>query len=85
MECKSVTTCTVGVFKKFPYHLRSVCVLFCMRFAWGLCWPTVRFALGLRRVCVGLPCPFTVCLIIRNRNSGIIRVRVQGTYSARCC
>ena len=35
---------TVGVIKKFPYRLRSVCVPFC-----------VGFALGLRRVCVGLP------------------------------
>ena len=37
-----------GVIKKFPYHLRSICVLFCVLFAWGLCWATVRFALGLR-------------------------------------
>jgi len=44
--------------------------------------------LGLRRVCVGLHsmyCPFTVYLIIRYRNSGTLRVRVQDTHSARCC
>ena len=29
-------------------------------------------------------CPFTACLI-RYRNSGTLRVRVQGTYSARYC
>ena len=52
----------------------------------------MRFALGLHRVCVGLPFHVlpvyhltTVCLIIRYRNSGTLRVRVQGTYSARCC
>ena len=52
----------------------------------------MRFALGLRRVCVGLPFHVlpvyrltTVCLIIRYRNSGNLRVRVQGTYFARCC
>ena len=28
--------CTVGVIKKFPYCLCSVCVLFCVLFAWGL-------------------------------------------------
>ena len=52
----------------------------------------MQFALGLRRVCVGLLfhvlpayCLTTVCLIIHYRNSGNLRVQVQGTYSARCC
>ena len=39
---ESTCTCTVGVIKKFPYRLRSVCVPFC-----------VGFALGNRAVCVG--------------------------------
>ena len=61
-------------------------------FAFRLLPFCVGFALSNCAVCVGLPfyvLPVyrltTVCLIIRYRNSGNLRVRVQGTYSARCC
>ena len=54
-----VRTYSVWRQKKFPYRLCSVCVPFCVLFAWGLGWATVRFALGLR----GASVQCTACLL----------------------
>ena len=65
--------------KKFPYRLRSVLRAICVGFALGNRAVCVGFAWGLR----SMYCPFTVCLIIRYRNSGTLRVRVQGSLASQ--
>ena len=62
----------------FAFRLHSVLHAIC-----------VALVLGYRSVCVGFAWGFrsvydlfTVCLIICYRNSGTLRVRVQGAYSA---
>ena len=65
----------------FAFRLRSVLRAICVGFALGNRAVYVGFAWGF----CSMYCPFTVCLIIYYHNSGTLRVRVQGTYSARCC
>ena len=72
---------TLGVIKEFAFRLRSVLRAICVEFVLGNCAVCVGFAWGFR----SMYCPFTICLIIRYCNSGTLRVRVQGTYCARCC
>ena len=50
----------------------------CVALPCGLCGVCVGFAWGFHSMYGS----FTVCLIICYRNSGTLRVRVQGTYSA---